>query len=240
MFSQPLEEEILDSASLDPAARERALRGLGRVNRVLFGFQPVRRSLLPLWTKGPPDLCVLDLGTGSGETAARLARAARRRGIAVRAIGVDRQLGHLLFGRRAGHHQLRVVADARHLPFADAACDWTLSSLFFHHFDGPANRAVVAEMNRVARRGAVVVDLRRNWLAALLVRLLLPLLGVCAVTRHDGRLSVRQSWPLAELRRWATVYQGAEVRRRFPFRFCLVIPTKTGAAGRAKAPGAAS
>jgi ubiquinone/menaquinone biosynthesis C-methylase UbiE len=55
-----------------------------------------------------------------------------------------------------------VVGDAGALPFRDRSIDWAASSLFFHHFDGPGNDAVVGEMRRVARRGVAIADLRRT------------------------------------------------------------------------------
>ena len=60
-------------------------------------------------------------------------------------MGCDQKLSHLLYGRRRGHRQLRVVARAEELPFADGAVDWALSSLLLHHFDRAANLRVLAD-----------------------------------------------------------------------------------------------
>ncbi|HEX9670219.1 MAG TPA: methyltransferase domain-containing protein, partial [Thermoanaerobaculia bacterium] len=158
-------QEILDEGVLSPAERERSLGELDRVNRVFAGALPLLRTLLPRVAGGGPQR-LLDLGTGSGRVAAALARAAAGRGALLRIVGLDRQLGHLLLGRRAGVPQLRVVAGATALPFRDGAFDWAFSTLFFHHFDDAGNRRVLAEMRRVARRGAAIVDLRRNRLGA--------------------------------------------------------------------------
>ncbi|HEX5759904.1 MAG TPA: methyltransferase domain-containing protein [Thermoanaerobaculia bacterium] len=215
-------EELLDAGALTAAERERSLAELDRVNRFLAGALPLLRTMLPR-VAAAGEQRVLDLGTGSGRVAAALARAAARRGAPLGVVGLDRQLGHLLLGRRAGVPQLRVVADAGALPFPDGAFDWTVSTLFFHHFDEEGNRRVLAEMRRAARRGAAIVDLRRSRLAAWSLRLVLPFLRVGAVTRHDGRVSMARAWSLAEVAALTRGLPVAELRRRFPFRFSLVL-----------------
>ena len=222
-------EELLDQP-LAYDETERSLGELDRVNRWLLGDLPLRRTLLPLLPRArnpsaPPLL--LDLGTGSGDVAAALVRAAARRGTPARVVGLDRKLSHLVIGRcsrRGGPPQLRVVGDAQALPFRDGAFAWSFSTLFFHHFDGEDNLRVLAEMRRVARGGAAVVDLRRSRLLWLLVVLLVPLLGAGRITRADGRLSARRAWTLREVAALVRGLPVAELRRRFPFRFSLILP----------------
>jgi SAM-dependent methyltransferase len=223
-------EELLDRYDLDPAAMARSLAELDRVNRAFLGSLPLRRTLLPRLaaqrSPGAPPQRLLDLGTGSGQVAGMLAWAAARRGVPVAIVGLDRKVAHLAIGRRRRNlgRQLRVVGDAAALPFRDGAFAWSFSTLFFHHFDAAANRRVLAEMRRVARAGAAVVDLRRGRLLLVLLRLALPLLGAGPVTRNDGRVSVRRAWTLPEVARLVDGEPVLELRRRFPFRFSLVLP----------------
>lgn len=226
------EEELLDRADLDPKATARSLAELDRVNRAFLGALPLRRTLLPRLAAGARPRRLLDLGTGSGGVAAEVARAAARRGAAVAVVGLDRKVSHLALGRAAERRrggtgivrQLHVAGDATALPFRDGAFAWSFSTLFFHHFDGDENRRILAEMRRVSRQGTAVVDLRRSRLLYLLVRLVLPLLGAGPVTRNDGRVSVARAWTIPEV---ASLLDGEpvlELRRRFPFRFSLVLP----------------
>ncbi|MEM9290835.1 MAG: methyltransferase domain-containing protein [Acidobacteriota bacterium] len=232
--------ELLDEGELSHQEVSRALEDLRRSNRWLLGYRILRQTLLPRLlapedpASSPADTAsfptrddsppwVLDVGCGLGDVSADLAQQAEAKGRPIRVVGLDAQLRHLLLGRREYPQQHRVVACARHLPFAEDAVSWSFSSLVFHHFDAVANDRILAEMRRVARRGAVIVDLRRSpWLRAL-IRPTLRLLGNGPVARHDGRLSVAASWSLKAVRQLAATHPILELRRRFPFRFSLVL-----------------
>ena len=228
----------------------RALRDLDRVHRWTVGLLALRRTLLgplleaarsagrsdpeePAAPQAPGDpmgiasrsVRLLDVGTGSGSGPAAVARAARRHGVEVRTVGVDRRLAHLVAGREDGYEQLRVVASADALPLRDDAVDWAACHLFLHHFDGEQARRIVGEMRRVARRGVALVDLRRNRLAAWLIRLLFPVLRIGEIARTDGLLSVRQSWTVPEIRALArqAAWPVTRLRRRFPFRWSMIV-----------------
>lgn len=235
------EPEKLDDPTLPYEEVERSLRDLTRINRLLRGALPLKRTLLPrLGRWGRPRL-VLDVGTGMGEVAWDVARAAGRRGAPLKVVGMDAKLRHLVIGRAAGAPQLRVVGDATALPFRDRAVEWSFSTLFFHHFDEEANRQVLEGMVRVSRAGAMVIDLRRSRLARwLLVYLGLPLFGASEVTRHDGRISMERAWSIPEVRNLAEGLEVAELRRRFPFRFSLVVKRAAPTEDRARPAAARS
>ena len=219
-LTRPLEAELMDAPSLSLPETERALADLDRLHEWLFGFQASCRVLMPRVTKGPRCQILIDLGTGSGKVSKKL-----------QAINVvqawcgsfDRKLSHLLYGRRHGTSQWGVVADAEALPLRTAAADWSHSNLLFHHFGSKKNRQILTEMQRVASRGAVVIDLRRAICARGLIRLLLPLLDVGPVATYDGKLSTDQAWCLGEVRQVTTDLPVKELKRRFPFRFSLVL-----------------
>ncbi|HEX3130792.1 MAG TPA: methyltransferase domain-containing protein [Thermoanaerobaculia bacterium] len=215
--------EKLDEPSLPFEEAERSLGDLGRINRLLLGALPLKRALLPRLGRWSGPRRVLDLGTGGGEVAAELARAAAKRGAPLRVVGLDSKLRHLVIGRRSGSDQLRVVADATALPFRDGAFEWSFSTLFFHHFEADSNRRVLAEMRRVSRAGAVVVDLRPSRLALGLLLVFFRLIRASEVTRHDGQVSFERSWSLRDVARLVEGLPVRELRRRFPFRWSLVV-----------------
>lgn len=209
-----------DELSLEDTAR--ALEDLRRTNRRLLGYLPVVRSLLPHLADGDR---LLDLGSGSGDVADAVVRAGRRKRRSLRVVSVDCKLRHLVLARHRYPDQLRVVASADALPFVDRSVDCSFSSLFFHHFGCQANRRILEEMRRVSRRAAVVVDLRRSPLLRWLIRPLLRFVSRTGpVATSDGTASVRESWSLREVRRLVGPAPGAQLRRRFPFRFVLRLP----------------
>jgi SAM-dependent methyltransferase len=223
--------EKLDEPDLPFEEAERSLRDLGRVNRLLLGALPLKRTLLPRLGRWSEPRRVLDLGTGTGEIAADLARSAARQGAPLKVVGLDLKLRHLIIGRRgrrSGADQLRVVGDATALPFRDGVFEWSFSTLFFHHFEAEPNRRVLAEMRRVSRTGAAVVDLRPSWLATRLLLVFLKLIGASEITRHDGRVSFERSWSLGDVARLTAGSPVSELRRRFPFRWSLVLSEKRG------------
>jgi ubiquinone/menaquinone biosynthesis C-methylase UbiE len=219
---QPL-PELMDQTALPLAETHRALEDLDRVHRWLLGLHSIRRALLPRLSTEPLQQTTLDLGTGSGQLAAGTVDCARRYGITLRIVGVDRKLSHLVYGRRQGIPQLRVVADARALPFADQTIDWCISNLFFHHFTPDHNHQILTEMQRVATDGTLIVDLRRSWFARRLIGPALRLLGVARVALHDGQISISNAWSLDEVSQFLDGQEPVELRHRFPYRFSLVM-----------------
>jgi SAM-dependent methyltransferase len=215
--------EKLDEPDLPFEEAERSLSDLGRVNRLLLGALPLKRTLLPRLGRWSEPRRVLDLGTGTGEIAAELAGAAARQGSPLQVVGLDLKLRHLVIGKRSGSSQHRVVGDATALPFRDGVFEWSFSTLFFHHFEAEPNRRVLAEMRRVSRSGAAVVDLRPSWLATHLLLVFLGLIGASEITRHDGRVSLERSWSLGDVARLTAGLPVRELRRRFPFRWSLVL-----------------
>jgi len=219
--------ELMDSPSLGFDETERALCDLERINRWTLGLAAIRRTLQEQMVDDARPQTLLDIGTGSGQVSALVAEDCRSRGLTLRVIGLDYKLCHLVIGRQRGHRQLRVVAAAEQLPFRVGSVDWVISNLFFHHFDEPENSRILDEMRRVCRRAAVISDLRQSILARLLARLLLPLLGTGRVALHDGKLSADQAWEMHRVEALTAAAESSELRKRFPFRFGLVMQSLT-------------
>jgi SAM-dependent methyltransferase len=205
-----------------PAEAAAALRDLERVYRLFLGGGRDLRRLVVRETQTAGSGWCLDVGAGGGHVAADLTGDGALRGLVLRVIGVDAKLSHLLAGRRFGSPQLPLVADAEALPIRDGAVGCAFSHLFFHHFDAAGNRRVLAEMRRVAR-AVVVVDLRRSRLVRWFVRPALRLLDLGEVAYEDGVVSAERSSSLEEVAAVVAGFPVVELRRRFPFRWALVL-----------------
>jgi len=109
----------------------------------------------------PPDLCVADIGTGTGVLALELAR------LGVRVIGVDRSRRMLDAARaklrEAGLSQVELrEGDAGELPIEDAEVDAALAHMVLQYLPSPQD--ALREMARVVRPGGtvIVVDFLRH------------------------------------------------------------------------------
>lgn len=231
--------ELMDEPELDPEDLESALRDLQGVNRWLGGWRVLRRCMGALLAKMPPGhYRVLDVGTGSADLPLRLAPWARRRGkhFEIVATDVHPQTVELARVNTGEAPDVKVeYADALALPYQNGEFDFALCSTTLHHFEEPDAVQALREMNRVARHGVVINDLRRSSLALVGARLLAATAWRGSrFTRHDGPLSVRRAFTAAELRRLARAARlpNARVRTHLPFRLSLVVDCTAGHSGR--------
>lgn len=193
--------ELLDAPSIDPDALTDNLHDLRQVDRYLGGTALTWRYLLPMLRRLPRGATptLLDIATGSADGPRRIATLAQQHGYTLRLIASDRLLAVLGYARAHGDDLALVQHDALALPFRTGAVDFVTCSLALHHFDSDAAVALLREMNRVARHGLIINDLRRSRPAYWGARLLA--LGPWhMMARHDGPLSVLRAYTLAETR----------------------------------------
>jgi SAM-dependent methyltransferase len=192
--------ELLDAPDADPALVRRALRDIARANHWLGGRRALRHGLeavLPREDR-PPQCTLLDVGTGAGDLPRAATRWGARRGIVIRAVGVDR---HRAAAAMANAGRVPTAQGCgTMLPFRDAhpasyGVDVVLLSQFLHHLDDASAVRVLAEAQRVARRGVIVADLLPSRAAALAFRLFGRALGMHPVTIADGVRSLARSRP---------------------------------------------
>ena len=175
-------------------------------------------------------LTFLDVATGSGDIPKAIVPLAERYGLSVRIIGLDYsppilRLAHEQVGNYSEICLLR--GDAFRLPFADNSVDFVLCSLAFHHFGLEQSIVALREMERVARFGWIVNDLRRAWSAWYLIRLVANVTRMNRLTRHDGPASVLRAYSVPEYRQMAEalglqVGLDVELRRSLFYRVALI------------------
>lgn len=211
--------EILDDPDVDPRVVRRSMDDVALANRLFGNVRAILAELRPeLQAARDGRLTMLDVGTGAADIPVQAHHAARRDAVELETIGVDTVLTLALAGKpRLG---TSVCADARRLPFTDHSIDVVVCSQLLHHFaDGDA-RALLSELDRVARRRVIVSEIRRSWLAAAGIWLASFALRFHPVSRHDGVVSVMRGFTARELRESvrAATGQSLTVRRRLMFR----------------------
>lgn len=188
--------ELLDADHLDAIELRKNLREMAMLNRLPGGIGDSVRAVERLLGE-QSEGTVLDVGTGSGDFVRRLRG---RRHSEVIALDVRPEVLEIAARNLAGtSHVTLLQADARAIPLADGEVDVAHASLLMHHFDPDDATAALAEMRRVARLGVVINDLRRGPVPFALTAATVLALSRAAYTRHDGVLSARRAYTLAEL-----------------------------------------
>jgi SAM-dependent methyltransferase len=218
--------EIMDQPGLSPERHAGALAGLARLNFWSRSAGIVWPALAAAARRqAPRPLRVLDIATGGGDILIRLARRARRAGVALDLEGCDVSPVAVDHARQcadgAGASLRFFVHDARSGPLP-AGYDVVMSSLFLHHLDDEAAGDLLRRMAEAAPL-VVINDLERGLLELTLTWLATRLLSRSDVVHVDGPLSVRAAFTLPEVRNLATSVglDGAVVVRRWPCRFLL-------------------
>jgi SAM-dependent methyltransferase len=214
----------MDDPRLDPQVYDRVLRDLGRVNGWTLAARPTI-GFLRTASRGMVAFRLLDVGFGHGDMLRRIARWARRRGIAVDLVGVDLNPKSEVAARAVTPLSMPIdyrTGDYRDLP---GPFDFVISSLVAHHMTDDQLTAFIRFMESQATHGWLINDLHRHSLAYLGFPWLTRLIGAHRIVREDGQLSIARSFRPDDWRAIlaaAGVPDGAaRIVRRFPFRLCV-------------------
>ncbi|HEX4632509.1 MAG TPA: methyltransferase domain-containing protein [Gemmatimonadales bacterium] len=189
--------EVLDDPGADPALVRAELTDLTLLNRWFGGTRAVVRTLMPLLPPAGGSCTLLDVGTGSGDIPRAIARAAQRRRVTVRTLGLDRSTVAARVASTTG--LATAVSDGASLPLAPRSVDFVVLSQVLHHLEPAAATRWIRELDRVARRAVIIADLRRSQVAMLAMWLVSFPLGLHPVTRRDAVVSLRRGYTVAEL-----------------------------------------
>ena len=225
-----LDLELMDLPGRSPEVLEGDLRNLRIINRCLGAYGAVLGGLDRLVRNHPLHrVSVLDVGTGSGDIAASIARWARRRGMKAHITALDPDPVTI---RVAANHTRAfaeiapVRADGGVPPFRADSFDFVLASQLLHHFDEKSIVSVLKTWSGLARRAIIISDLLRDPFAYHGIRVLTKLFTRNVMTLTDAPLSVHRSFTMTE---WRDLIRRAELGPAqvfpvFPFRVVALIP----------------
>jgi len=179
------------------------LAELRLVNRYLGDVRVILKHLSTMAAgKVRNKWTVLDVATGSADIPVAIAGWARKRGIKVCITGVDVNSQAIRSARKVTGEDPLInfaVADGLDLPFRENSFDFVLCSKTLHHFTAEEAVRFIQGISRIARQGYIIMDLRRSWVAYVLIFLLTRLFSRNRITRFDGPLSVLRSFTPREL-----------------------------------------
>lgn len=223
--------ELMDQPGLDPTEHRLALDALRRVNAFSLGSRaiwPEVRAFCRRRGAGArrEPVRLLDVASGGGDFAVRIARRARREGLSLQVSGCDVSAFAVEHAseqaRRAGVDVSFFQHDALSGSLPDGF-DVVTCSLFLHHLDPPA---AVALLHSIREAGSLVLvdDLERGRLGWLLAYAGIRILSRSSVAHVDGPLSVEGAFTRDEARRMALEagWIAPEIIPRWPCRFLLV------------------
>ena len=225
--------EFMDDLSLAGPDLDRALRELVVVNRRLGGYAAIRQMLAPLIGRWRGKrICMLDLGCGLADIPAYLVRWCAAQGVELCVTAVDGNSEVVRAAEKwldealapALRPRIHVVeADVWDVPKSVGEHDVVMASLFVHHLEDEAVIRLLRQMAALARKGILVNDLHRHWMAYYGIQIAGSLLQASDTFRHDGPLSVRRGFLKDELVQAARAagLEPFEVRWHWAFRWTL-------------------
>lgn len=236
-----LEPEWIDHPGHSPAVLRENLQDPARVNQWLGGIRLTRRALERLLrgagVRPGATVTLLDVATGAADIPRALLRWARSHGYRLHVLATDVSPDIALVARSAGVSEpdlLFAAADGVALPIADGAFDVAICSLALHHMDSPAQAVhLLRELMRVSRLGFVVNDIVRGWVGYGGAWLLTRVGSRSRVSWHDGPLSVRRAYTVAEMRALAAEAgaAGVEFERFALYRVAMTWQRPAASAG---------
>lgn len=228
--------ELMDDLNVDGDELAGAYRRLRTLNRLFAAAGATRYGVERLWDDAgrPSQLTVLDVGAGSGDVNRALLRWADKRGIDLHVRLADVREEACREARKLFHDEERVeVVQGDFFTFPERQADIVTATQFVHHFDPDDIPRVIGRLLDLSRFGVVVNDIRRHVVPWAAVWLTTRLISRNRCLRHDGPLSVARGFRASD---WAALAADPKLgelycRRRFPYRYVVVIRRRDGLHG---------
>jgi SAM-dependent methyltransferase len=221
--------ELMD----EPCSRDElraCLRDLAKTNRWTLGYRPVLRWLDALVRSQPPiaePICILDVGSGYGDTLRKIEGWANQRSIPVELTGLDINPNATAIAAEASPAPSRIrwiAADVfQYAPSKPPHL--VISSLFTHHLSNDDVIRFLRWMEEHATLGWCINDLYRAPIPYYFFRVASKLAELHRFVQHDGPVSIARSFVPEE---WRSMCAAAglresdiEIRSHKPARLCV-------------------
>lgn len=225
--TRSLKLERIDTGDYSAQEYDVCLSELRFINRWIGDTWALRKTLLrEIEQKDLHEFSVLDVGAGSGELLREIAKFARKSNRKANLVGLELNeiSANSIVSESKEFNEISAIrGNALQLPFADNSFDYTICSLFTHHFTDENIVQILREFNRVSRLGFFVIDLHRHPIAYGLYKSFCVAFRISRLVREDGSLSVLRGFKLNELSELAKIanLKNTSIERYFPFRLVL-------------------
>lgn len=186
------EPELMDDFSIRDKRLGLALKELKTINKFLGGISVTKAGLKHFVGLSSEELIVADIGSGSSDNLI----AAKKIFPQLKIISIDKNPATL---QNSDTGLIKANTDAFDLPFKNNSCDIVHAALFLHHFTQQEVKKLLLEFLRVAKRGIIINDLQRSFLALAGIKILTTLFSKSEMVKNDGPLSVKRGFIKSEL-----------------------------------------
>lgn len=212
------EAELMDDFSIRDKRLDLALRELKIINKFLGGISVTKAGLKYFFGSTSAKLVVIDVGSGSSDNLI----ASKNKFPQLQIISVDINPRAL---SNSENTLVKINSDAFELPFKDRSCDIIHAALFLHHFPEDQIKNLLKEFLRVAKRGIIINDLQRSYLALAGIKILTTFLSKSEMIKNDGPLSVKRGFVKLELKNLLTEagINNFQLKWMWAFRWMIAI-----------------
>lgn len=208
--------ELMDAPDADERTLHKTYDGFRLVNPVVSGWGTTYRKLIRPRLSASVPCTLLDVGSGGGDLARRLARLARRDGLLLHVTGIDPDPRAHAYASE--HPTLGVEFRNAWAEQLDETFDFVVSNHVLHHLEELS--PFLSETSRLARVMTVHSDIARSRFAYGAFGLATAPLFPGSFIRADGLTSIRRSYTARELRE--AVGPGWRVIQQNPTRLLAV------------------
>ncbi|OEK07065.1 methyltransferase domain-containing protein [Roseivirga misakiensis] len=200
------EEELMDDLDSGGEVIDQTLRELETINKWLGGNYVTINGILQLLKGHSPEkpLVIADLGCGGGDILKLVATWAKKAKVPVELHGYDANPNIIKYAEEncAEFPEISFhVEDIFSEDFKQNTYDIVLCTLFTHHFTDNQLIKIFHQFKEQAKKGVVINDLHRHWLAYHSIKLLTQLFSKSPMVKYDAPLSVRRSFRRNDLKK---------------------------------------
>ena len=227
----------MDDPLIDDSDHRQALQGLRRVNWLSRTESAVWRQIRRLAPTRAAEqtLSILDIASGGGDLAIRLAQTAQRNRLSIAIDGCDISQTAIEYATEqtsaAGLENICFhLCNALEQPLPKVHYDVVMCSLFLHHLSTEDSVTLLRKMKSAATQLVLIDDLRRTRLGYWMAWVGCRLLTRCHVVHIDGPMSVEGAFTIDEARAIAEQagLTGVSIDRHWPQRFVLTWSPANG------------
>jgi ubiquinone/menaquinone biosynthesis C-methylase UbiE len=186
------EPELMDDFSIQDERIDAALKELKTINRYLGGVSTTKSALKYFVNSVNETLSLVDIGSATSDNLL----AAKISFPSLKIISIDKSFRSL---KIFPNSTIKINSDAFKIPIKDENCDVVHLSLFLHHFNEVEIKMLIDECMRICRKGVIINDLQRSYLALFGIKILTGLFSKSELVKNDAPLSVKRGFKKNEL-----------------------------------------